>query len=429
MDALPAAAPLSSRDEVAFCYLRDQQPLSPVGYQRARTLCDTIRNLSAGRVDYLRREALSPELHLPHANWELGSPLYDAYTTVVKGEYAVLNHLRLFSQSFTGYQLMTLARCAGLPIPRAVPPDLDEQLAVKAAQPSPDVNTYFERTACLPELLHLSPPNVFGEIGWLVNGAIVNHDTNVYLERVGLLAESGALWELRHRTPAVAAARQRPWRRPRILEIGAGYGGLAHYLRQLIPEARYFLLDIPESLLFSSLYLSTIWEQDDNVLITPENLPDLRKDSPGFTFLPNYLFDRLSAAGLEFDLVINTLSLSEMSASQVHYYCRGIAALLGDSGVFFEQNQDNRRVGLLDAKRLIAEHFPCCIQLRPSALYLTQGQPHLWATHWTQPYCTWRPSDEVLAQAAAPNQFRRLLSRARLGKVKRAVKALLPWSA
>ena len=191
-----------------------------------------------------------------------------------------------------------------------MPTDLDEQLAVKAAEPAPDVNTYLDRTSFLPEVLHISPPNVFGEIGWLVDGKIVNHDTNVYLERIGLLAESGKLWELRNRTPASAAAQNRPWRRPRILEIGGGYGGLAYHLRKLIPDARYYLLDIPESLLFSSIYLSTLWQQDDNVLLTPDNLAELHKDSPGFTFVPNYLFERLSAAGLEFDLVINTLSMS-----------------------------------------------------------------------------------------------------------------------
>ena len=76
MDAFPALAPHSSRDEVAFCYLRDQQPLSPEAYQQARKLCDTIRMLVAGRADYLRRERLSPELQLastPTGN--LGSQL------------------------------------------------------------------------------------------------------------------------------------------------------------------------------------------------------------------------------------------------------------------------------------------------------------------------------------------------------------------
>ena len=42
--------------------------------------------------------------------------------------------------------------------------------------------------------------------------------------------------------------------------------------------------------------------------------------SPGVTLLPNYRFSDLITAGLNFDLVINTLSMSEMSHHQVRTY-------------------------------------------------------------------------------------------------------------
>jgi hypothetical protein len=218
-----------------------------------------------------------------------------------------------------------------------------------------------------------------------VNGKVVNYDTDAYLERVLLLAESGKLWELRGRGVAD---------RPRILEIGSGYGGLAYHLKKLIPQARYFLVDIPESLLLSSLYLHTLFAGADNAVVTPDNLGDLGKQSAGFTFLPNYLFDHCLAAGQPFDLVINTLSMSEMSAKQVRYYGSGIARLLGCRGVFFEQNRDTRFRGLLDARLIIRECLPYHVPLTCPFRGLTQGRAHLWAAAPMPPYL-WRPSEEV----------------------------------
>src|SRR5207249_4897330 len=150
-----------------------------------------------------------------------------------------------------------------------------------------------------------------------------------YLERLVLLAESGKLGEVR-------CARQ-----PRVIEIGGGFGGLGYHFHKLVPQARCFIVDIPESLLFSSIYLTRFFSSENNVLLTPDNLEELGRSDPGFTFVPNYLFDALVGSGVTFDLAINTLSMSEMTEKQVRYYCSGLRRLLGERGAFFEQNQDN----------------------------------------------------------------------------------------
>ena len=80
-------------------------------------------------------------------------------------------------------------------------------------------------------------------------------------------------------------------------------------------------------------------------------------ERPGFTFIPNYLYREPRNGGLRVDLAINTLSLSEMTATQVRSYCALIRNSLAPGGVFFEQNQDNRHLGLLNAERLVAESF------------------------------------------------------------------------
>src|SRR5262249_19275839 len=155
----------------------------------------------------------SPEIHLPHGNWELGHGLYGSHAAVMEGDYSIINNLRLFSQIYTGFQLLSFTTGHGMPLPQMVPADLDDRLAKLAASPSGEVSIYLQTTAQLPEALHVTPPNVFGEVGWVVNGKIINHDTNAYLERIALLAASGKLWELRRKTL-----------RPRILEIGSGFG-------------------------------------------------------------------------------------------------------------------------------------------------------------------------------------------------------------
>src|SRR5262245_17007398 len=117
-----------------FCYLKDQTPLSQEGYENALRLRDTIGALIAEREAFIRNERLDPEIHLPMANWALGNGLYTCYETVMRGEYEVLNNLRLFAQIFTGFQLLSLSGGLGTTIPRAMPQDLDKRLAELVAR-------------------------------------------------------------------------------------------------------------------------------------------------------------------------------------------------------------------------------------------------------------------------------------------------------
>jgi len=384
--------------------MKDQEPLTQEAFQKALQLRDDIRGLLEGRMSYLQYKGLDPAIHLPSANWGLEEGLHGLYRTVLAGDYSVLNNLRLFTQIFTGFQLISQSGGEGLPLPGEVPPDLDERLLALVRRAGsrlpPEVKRYLETVRHLPRVLHITPPQTLGEVGWLVDGKIINHDTDAYLERILLLAECGILWKLRHRRPA-KGSRLEGVERPLILEIGSGYGGLAYHLKKLLPRARYVLVDIPESLVMSSLYLSTLFPYEDNVLITPANIGDLRKETGGFTFVPNYLFDECTAAGLEFDLAINTLSMSEMSEKQVRYYCAGLAGLLGDKGVFFEQNRDTRFRGYLDARRFIADCLPFCLPLHSPFRQLHQGAAHLWAARPVPPFL-WRNSREVGKSFVAP---------------------------
>src|SRR5260370_30813748 len=95
----------------------------------------------------------------------------------------------------------------------------------------------------------------------------------------------------------------------------------------------------------------------------------------GFRVIPNYRFGEIS--GEQFDLVINTLSMSEMAEPQVRVYC---AVLPKMAPVFFEQNHDCRFNGLLDAQEIIADYFPYRLPICNRAGFpgLIQGSAHVW---------------------------------------------------
>lgn len=103
-----------------------------------------------------------------------------------------------------------------------------------------------------------------------------------------------------------------------VLEIGGGYGGLAHYWSN-ITNGTYFIVDLPETLLFSASYLSLLNPNKKIYLYEPGNT-----DFSGYDFvlIPNYRIDLLK--DIKFDLAINTISFQEMETPQVVEYLKFI---------------------------------------------------------------------------------------------------------
>ena len=72
----------------------------------------------------------------------------------------------------------------------------------------------------------------------------------------------------------------------KVLEIGGGYGALAYWFKSAFPNATYTIIDLPESLLFSRLYLS-LTRPD---IKTSSELNDIKY---GVRFLSNYMAEEL----------------------------------------------------------------------------------------------------------------------------------------
>jgi hypothetical protein len=210
------------------------------------------------------------------------------------------------------------------------------------------------------------PPHRFGEAGELRHGVIVNHDTVAYQERVGLIQNTGLLQWLDERSAQQGELR--------ILEIGGGYGALAYWFKSVFRNCSYTIIDLPECLLYSALYLGLCLPDQRASIGATEALPF------GLRFVPNSMAQALDEP---FDLVVNTLSLGEMSVPQIETYAELIAERwLATGGLFFEQNQDNRKVGLANAAEVLASYFRHqLIPERPPDLI--KGAPHIWATQRT----------------------------------------------
>jgi hypothetical protein len=77
---------------------------------------------------------------------------------------------------------------------------------------------YRHHVSTLPDWVRIAPPARFGEIGWLIDGAIVNHDTAAYAERIALLHQAGLLEALRNKwLPRFARLRL-----PQLGDVAAG---------------------------------------------------------------------------------------------------------------------------------------------------------------------------------------------------------------
>jgi hypothetical protein len=285
----------------------------------------------------------------------------DAYRLLRTLDWNEVRQLRLRCQIFSGFNLLeNQAVVPGMDVTAPVPED--PHLAPDA--PESFLRHWGLLTDHLPTERVLRPPCALGEIGWQVDDGIVNLEIIAYQERITLLHYSGVLDHLKNLGHP-----------PRILEIGAGYGPLALALTSCFPDSQYTICDLPESLLFSGLYLTLAGQRRVALLDNPT-----REFTAGTVeIIPNYFFGDLVGSGRTYDLAINVLSMSEMSDYQIEGYGRGLSAILGRDGLFFEQNQDNRHVGLTYTFDTLAQLFPYHLDIDPQSIPLMLGKPRLWA--------------------------------------------------
>jgi len=335
----------------ALHLIADNTPLTESQWQIAAVICQQVLSWVQERDANIRNNRLDRAFALPDANWSYDAPneFAQVFRRLVKCDPLDIGYLRGFSQVFSGYNLYRSLPGEGL---TTFDMEFDSNFEADVKRGLDERNgQYVDEWKRLthglrPEAI-LRPVAMFGEVGHEIDGVIINNDTCTYQERVNVIVKSGLLAWLKARG-----------RRLRICEIGGGYGALCRWFLSALPEASYTIIDLPESLLFSQLYVT---------LSCPGR--DLR-------FVPNYKARELEEP---FDLIINTLSMSEMSEYQVRTYLNLMKThWLVKDGLFFEQNQDNLHMGLLKAQDIIASELPYHMALHDGPP-LRNGQPNLWS--------------------------------------------------
>ncbi|MCF8479043.1 MAG: putative sugar O-methyltransferase [Rhodospirillum sp.] len=147
-----------------------------------------------------------------------------------------------------------------------------------------------------------------GGFGHEIDGDLVNIDTLKYYESMIAMDRGGAL--ARFRDPSARRV---------AMEIGSGWGGLAHVFKALFPNTTYICVDLAELFLFSATYLMTRFP-DAKVAFLGGDGAGLDGDwrEYDFIFVPNTLVQDIPDIPL--DLMLNTVSFQEMTTTQVTEY-------------------------------------------------------------------------------------------------------------
>lgn len=166
-------------------------------------------------------------------------------------------------------------------------------------------------------------------------------------------------------------------RRAFVLEIGAGYGGMAHHLSRIVGNTTYIMVDLPETLIYSASYLTLLNPDKKIYLYDREDAASLFQSGAledyDFILLPNYRLDLLE--DLRFDMVVNLASLQEMRTAQAIAYLDFIRRSC--RGVFYSWNEDSqpRNAELSKLSDLLAERFEL-LEITEENLYIEpQKQP------------------------------------------------------
>lgn len=329
------------------------KPISQTQFRVALNTLEKIRSLLDVRNNLIEQGDLQAELVLPSIMWK---PI-TLFRYVLNPNYDIVNTWRLHTYPFTGHYLGYAIDNGHNPVPASL------------------IKKYHKLTDELPSEMIARPPRMLGEIGWEINGGVVNEDVLMYQSHITSLYFSGALDYIRSKDPI------------RILEIGSGYGGLAYFLRKILKASAFCLIDLPEALAFSSVYLmlTCCLDSASGVVYDGSNSEILNPPNNGFVFLPNFLINDLRNTR-KFDLVINTGSFGEMTESQVAQYADIIKVLLTEDGIIFEDNGN-----IIPVSDILAKRF------KGTILYKTK---RLWAKN-----------EETLAKVAIRAKPRRMAPR------------------
>ncbi len=226
--------------------------------------------------------------------------------------------------------------------------DNDSYVRYKADTPyrQADEGLWRRLASMLPKSYVEGEPRCAGEYGHEIDGMLINKNTIRNYAVIKTLHQKGIISTLLS-TEA-----------PVILEIGAGYGGLAYHLSRIVRKAKYVIVDLPETLLLAASYLTITCPERPLYLYDPKDIQTAStSDFSGYDFvlLPNYALRYLN--NLRFDLAINVGSFQEMNVEQLDAYLDFLKPRL--KGILYSQNQNShvRNTSPINVSRALGKRF------------------------------------------------------------------------
>jgi hypothetical protein len=119
-----------------------------------------------------------------------------------------------------------------------------------------------------------------------------------------------------------------------IIEIGGGYGGLSRIIKSLFPEITIILVDLPESNVISSFYLSQVFPKA-HIEFGTSNLV-VGGGADIFIISPHEM-GKISKKSI--DLIINTRSMMEMNYTTLLFYFKHFERLIKTDGHLYLLNR------------------------------------------------------------------------------------------
>jgi hypothetical protein len=213
-----------------------------------------------------------------------------------------------------------------------------------------------------------SQPLYFGEVAGEYRGFMVNGDSLRYWGISAVLYRSKIFEYLERRIAEKGFCR--------VMEIGAGYGGLAYQLKKTFGDKLQFIaVDLVESLIFSSCYLTTTLPDEKALFYREEK--EIGGEH-GLVFVPTFRTPEFFGAITDVDLCVNTISMNEMTPAQVDYYGEKISKALAPEGVFYECNWPaGYGPDRIEVKTSLALHFGHRLSIEKSEA-AADGKLDLW---------------------------------------------------
>jgi putative sugar O-methyltransferase len=121
-----------------------------------------------------------------------------------------------------------------------------------------------------------------------------------------------------------------------IVEIGAGYGNLAHKIKSVYSKCKYFIIDLPEVLLIQHYYLSQN-NPSYKIVNLLDPIQNISENQDGDIFL--IPFSRYNDVKIDFDMAINHRSFGEMPKQILFNYIKWIEKNISESGLLYTVNR------------------------------------------------------------------------------------------